>query len=146
MFAEAFYTQDSTGMFCQEAGGTLAVPSSAVEAAEIDQLLNSTLPNMAPWRHRDAIETDYAVWMGLKRTNGEWGTMAQAALGSYTNWAVGQPSKDKASVCSLFTWSWATRKALWSANVCAWRDMAHASVCGCHCLLLGQTYLSYKKV
>jgi hypothetical protein len=127
MFVEAFTMQQDAETFCQDAGGTLAVPSNAEEAAELNQLLNSTLPYMAKWAY--AISTDYALWMGLKRTNGEWGTMTQEPLGSYKNWALGEPSTDKDRSCSLFAWSWAKRKASWAAYVCGWANMAHAAVC-----------------
>jgi hypothetical protein len=116
IFAEAFKIQQDAEEFCRSAGGTLAVPATAEETTEVDQLLNSTLPYMAKWTY--AVSGDYAVWMGLKRINEVWGTMVEEPLGKYTNWGLGEPSKDKDKSCSLFIWVWARAKASWSAYVC----------------------------
>lgn len=119
--------QQDAEEFCRSAGGTLAVPATAEETTEVDQLLNSTLPYMAKWTY--AVSGDYAVWMGLKRINEVWGTMVEEPLGKYTNWGLGEPSKDKDKSCSLFIWMWARAKASWSAYVCGWTNMAHAAIC-----------------
>jgi hypothetical protein len=127
IYAESFNSQDEAAKFCKDAGGSLAVPSNAVEAAELNQLLDRTLPYMAKWSY--GSDADYLLWMGLKRgQDGSWGQNLQE-LGNYTNWAAGQPSKEKDHGCSVLAWLWTKKEALWSGYICAWTNMALDAVC-----------------
>jgi hypothetical protein len=143
LYAESFNTQDDASQFCKQAGGSLAVPSNAVEAAELNQLLESTLPYLAGWSY--GSQADYLLWMGLKRDqDGNWGQNLQR-LGNYTNWAAGQPSKKEDDDCSVLAWLWAKKEALWSAYVCGWSKWRWMLSASC-ALLMGPTRRSCQKV
>jgi hypothetical protein len=139
LYAESFLSQATAQQFCRAAGGTLAVPVTAIDRKEVFTLLNETLTPGA-WNQ---FSTDpeaskpstppsdslvFGVWMGMRLAmqGASWHTMAGNVVNPPIPWAPRQPVGDLP--CAVLRWNPDGLQAVanhenasyWPNNAIAW--------------------------
>ena len=126
-YVEKFLTQDDAERFCRLVGGTLGVPTSKEQTADVERLFKSAVARYTYWGQRNGA--DFSVWMGLRNNSDGWQSMTgPVQLNDYSNWAPTESTRGLC--CSVVGIRWHSGDTAWFEYILnGWNGVALSALC-----------------